>query len=291
LKLDRIMSDTVNATSHSMSGSDIWRGARTYCRVVVGLIFRDAAARFGSSPLSYVWTIVEPAVLIAILLVARVYFKNISPAFGESSVLFLLTGLVSFRATRNVINVGARGISANSKLFEFGAVKPPDTVLARTILEFTIWVVILTIFFTAVREIMQQEIITDFQGFVLAMLMILYFCIAMAMFNATVGALVPAWRSVWKMMSVPLMVSSGVLYVPAQMPPEMVSFIIWNPFLHCVEGLRSHSYLDYISLYSPYYLLSFSTVVLIFSLALERLFRKEIIRAEGDDEEEDLLLL
>lgn len=271
------------------SENTVLTGARNNLRVIVGMVFREAANRFGASPLSYAWTIIEPAILVGILLLARIYFKNVSPAFGESSVMFLLTGVVAFRAVRAVINTGGRAIQANRNLFEFGMVKPLDAVLARTIVEFVIWIVILTMFFAAVGRILRIEVITDFQGFVLSMLLILYFSLSMAMFNATVGALVPIWRSIWKMMSMPLMVTSGVLYVPSQMPPDIVRFIIWNPFLHCVEGLRSHSYLDYLTVYSPHYLLGFSTVVLLFSLTMERLFRKEIIRARGDDDDEEYI--
>lgn len=267
----------------------VWTGARNNLRVVVGLIFREAANRFGSSPAAYVWTIAEPALLIAILLAARLYLRNYSSAFGESSIVFLLTGLVAFRAVRAIINTGGRAIQANKALFAFGHVKPPDTVVARTTVEFIIWIVILTVFFAAVARILNTEVITDFQGFVLSMLLILYFCLAMAMFNATVGALVPLWRSLWKMMSLPLMMTSGVLFVPAQSPPNFLKIIVWNPFLHCVEGLRSHSYLDYITVYDPYYLLCFATVVMLFSLGLERLFRKEIIGAKGDEDEDEFL--
>jgi capsular polysaccharide transport system permease protein len=109
----------------------------------------------------------------------------------------------------------------------------------------------------------------------------------MALFNATVGALVPLWRSLWKMMSMPLLLTSGVIYVPAQMPPEFLSIIIWNPFLHCVEALRSSSYLDYTSVYSPHYLLGFTIAILVISLSIERLFRNEIIRSKDDEDDED----
>jgi ABC-type polysaccharide/polyol phosphate export permease len=71
------------------------------------------------------------------------------------------------------------------------------------------------------------------------------------------------------------------------MPPNVLNIIIWNPFLHCVEALRSNSYLDYTSVYSPHYLLSFTVIVLILALSIERLFRNEIIRSKGDEDEED----
>jgi capsular polysaccharide transport system permease protein len=266
------------------------RGAVMNGRVLVALIFREAALRFGAGPFSYAWTLVEPSMMIALMLFIRIYIRDMNPAFGESSTLFLLTGLMSFRMARNVINKAGRAIVANSSLFDFGLVKPIDTVIARTTVEYIIWIIILTVFFTASRRILGQVIITNFQGFVLTLLLIYYFCLSVTMFNATVGALVPIWRNVWKIMSVPLLLMSGVLYVPATMPPEILNVIIWNPFLHCVEGIRSTSYLDFITVYDPVYLFTFSTIVLLISLMIESLFRREIIKSRFYDDDEDELV-
>lgn len=274
--------------SATFSESDlVWRGAVMNGRVLIALIFREAAMRFGASPFAYVWTLVEPTLLVGIMLIMRVYVKHYSPAFGDSSTLFLLTGLIAFRMTRNTINKAGKAISNNSALFGFGAVKPPDVVIARTVVEFTIWMIVLTIFFSAVSRIMEIQVITKFQDFVLALCSIFGFCIAMSMFNATVGALVEVWRTIWKIATLPLLFASGVLYMPSSMPPEVQAIIVWNPFLHCIEALRSTSYLDYLSLYDPVYLHSFTIVVLLLSLAIERLFRKEIIRAKADDDDEE----
>lgn len=278
------------ANAASISNSDlIWRGAVMNGRVIVALIFREAAVRFGSSPYAYVWTLVEPTLLVGVMLIMRVYIKNYSPAFGESGTVFLLTGLLAFRITRNTINKSGKAISNNTQLFGLGAIKPPDVVIARTIVEFTIWMIVLAIFFTAVARILQLQVISNFPEFCLALLSILYFCLAMSMFNATVGVLVPVWQTIWKILTLPLLVTSGVIYMPASMPPEVQAIIVWNPFMHCVEALRSTSYLDYTSLYDPVYLQSFSTVVLLLSLALERLFRKKIIRTKQDDDDEEEL--
>ncbi len=262
-------------------------GARANGRAVVALIYREASQRFGSGPLSYVWTLVEPSILIGMMLIVRVYLKNYSAAFGDSSVLFLLTGYLTFRMTRGTINSSNRTIVSNQSLFKLGGIKPVDVVVARTVVEFSIWLAILVFFFSAVGRILGHQVIANFQDFILALIYIFYFVLAMSLFNATVGALFPMWRSIWRIMTVPLLFLSGVLYVPASMPPDIIAIISWNPFLHCIEGLRSASYLDYISLYQPVYLNSVSTIVLIFSLGLERLFRKQIIDAKGDDTEDE----
>jgi capsular polysaccharide transport system permease protein len=271
------------------AGDSTMRGAVMNGRVLVALIFREAALRFGASPYAYVWTLVEPTLLVGIMLLLRIYVKHYSPAFGDSSTLFLLTGLIAFRMTRNTINKSGKAISNNAQLFGFGAVKPPDVVIARVVVEFTIWMIVLTIFFTAVARILQIQVITNFPDFVLSLCSIFYFCLAMSMFNATVGALVEMWRTIWKIATLPLLFASGVLYMPSSMPPEVQSIIVWNPFLHCIEAMRASSYLDYMSLYDPVYLFTVTSIVLLFSLAIERLFRKEIIRAKADDDDEDLI--
>jgi capsular polysaccharide transport system permease protein len=122
------------------------------------------------------------------------------------------------------------------------------------------------------------------------MLSIFFFCLSMSFFNATIGALFKLWRIIWKFMTIPLLFLSGVIYVPITMPPEVQAIISWNPVLHCIEGLRVNSYLDYISLYDPVYLNTVSTVLLLLSLVIERLFRKEIIgtKQENEDDDEEL---
>jgi capsular polysaccharide transport system permease protein len=280
----------MSQTTTMSEGETAWRGAVMNGRVIVALIFREAALRFGAGPIAYVWTMVEPTLLVGLMLLMRIYIKNYAPAFGESSTLFLLTGLISFRITRNTINKAGKAIGSNQSLFGFGAVKPPDVVIARTVVEFTIWLLVLTFFFILCGRLLQIEMISNFQDFVLALAAMFYFCLAMSMFNATFGALVPLWRTIWKIMTLPLLFASGVLYVPSSMPPEVLNIIWWNPFLHCIEALRSSSYLDYLSLYSPTYLMSFTTAVLLLSLAVERLFRKEIIRSKNDDDDDEDVL-
>jgi capsular polysaccharide transport system permease protein len=204
--------------------------------------------------------------------------------------LFLLTGFMTYRITRNTINKGSKAISAYKALFDFGLVRPPDAVVARTSVEYIIWIVIMTVFFTATRRILGQEIITNFQGFVMALVLMYYFCLSFSMFNATIGELWPVWRTIWKIMTTPLLFLSGVIYVPAQMPPDILNIIWWNPFLHCVEGIRSTSYLDYLSVYDPTYLFSLSTIVMLIALTVERLFRQDIIKASNEPDEDDFEL-
>jgi len=279
--------------SASRSGSapirvNILHGAANNGRIIVALIFREAALRFGTTPFSYVWTLVEPSAFIGIYLFFRLVVKDANPMFGDSSILFLLTGIIACRAIRATIAKGMKGIVTNLPLFEFGAIRPMDAVIARTTLEFTIWLLILTTFLVVVRIITGEAVVVNFQRLVIAMLMIYFYCIAMSMFNATVGALWALWRSLWRLLALPLYLASGIFFVPVQLPPDILKFVWWNPFLHCVEAIRENSYLDYTSVYSPAYLGSFSVTFMLIALVVEHVYRKEILRSRYDDDEDEL---
>lgn len=263
------------------------RAVSVALRALMALIFRDAAVKFGGGPIAFVWTLIEPSIFIAIMLVMRVYVKNYAPGFGDSSLLFLLTGFLTFRMVRGTVNTSGKVIPPNRSLFDSGVIKPPDVVFSKVTVEYTIWLLILIIFFTAVREIIHEEVITHFQSFVIVLLTIYYFCLSLSMFNAVAFALFPFWRTIWKVMTVPLLFLSGVLYVPSTMPPEVQNIIYWNPFLHCIEAMRSASYLDYLTLYDPVYLTSFSTIMLIVSLYVERLYRRQVITTDYDKSDSD----
>ncbi len=282
------MSRTANMAGRG--AGPLLHGALMNGRVVVALIFREAGIRFGGGPISYLWTLVEPALLVSFVLFMRSYVRQYSAAFGDSSLLFLMTGFLTFRMVRQTANSAGRAIAANQLLFDMGVIKPPDVVIARTVVEFTIWLIIFVAFFFAIQYIINEQVITNFQGFVLALLSIFYFCLAMSMLNATMFALLPVWRSIWKLMTLPLLFISGVIYVPSSMPPEVQMIIIWNPVLHCIEGIRAASYLDYISLYDPIYLNSLSTTILLVALFIERIYRRDIIRADVEkfDDDEDV---
>lgn len=269
--------------------SPLSHGIAMNLRVLVALTLREAGIKAGGGVISYVWMLAEPAFLIGLVLFMRTYVRNVAPAIGDNSVIFLLTGLMIFRMVRGIVNIASRAVRSNSELFEMGVIKPPDVVFARTTVEFVSWLIVVIGFFLGMREIMAHEVIADLAGFVFTLLNIYFFCLSLAMLNAVLFALVRIWQKIWKFLTVPLLFISGVLYVPMSMPPEVQAIIEWNPVLHCIEGIRANTYLDYTAMYSPAYLFTLSTILLLLALTVERIYRREIMRSDlGLDLEEEL---
>lgn len=65
-------------------------------RVIKAMILREAITRYGSSRLGYALAFIEPTLLFTVFILLRTIIKNKIP-FGESAVLFLISGFITVR--------------------------------------------------------------------------------------------------------------------------------------------------------------------------------------------------
>jgi len=251
---------------------------RENARVISALVVRSAVTRFGESRLGFVWILIEPAAYIGIFLVIHTTLKARIP-FGDNALLFILAGVFGFRMTRGIARKTEKAISNNQPMLTYPLVRPLDTLIATFLLEATIWLIICAIFMIGLAFSLDRDIIVYPAEFAESMFAILYFAFAFATFNATIGSLLPRYDTFLSMASMPLMLMSGVFFMPAEMPPGFQAILWWNPFVHCVEWFRTSTYLDYNALLSKPYILGLSTTLLTIALILERTFRRKIISA------------
>ena len=263
-------------TSYMPKEKTTWYGLQQNAIVVSAIIVRIAMTRFGDSKFGFLWVVGEPAAFIAIFVLAHTYIPNHIP-FGDSAALFVLTGVFGFRMTRGISKKAECGIINNIPLLTYPQVKPIDGIVGAFVFESIVWLVICGIFLTGLAVTMDRPLIVYPDQFVECLMAILYFAFSFAMFNATVGALIPRYTTALGMINLPLMMFSGIFYMPVMMPPEMQSLLYWNPFVHCVEWFRVSTYLDYIPLLDKSYLFSVSTGLLTVSLIAERFYRRQIL--------------
>lgn len=245
-------------------------------RIVSTLVVRSAVARFGESKLGFVWVLLEPIIYVGVFLVLRAAMSA-AATFGDSAALFLLAGIFGFRMSRGIARRAENAITANQPLLTYPLVRPLDTVIAACLLETTIWLVVCALFISGLSAALERTVIVYPGELTACLLAIFYFAFATAVFNATVGALVPRYLMIIGMLNMPLMFASGVFFMPSSFPPDIQWYLSWNPYLHCVEWFRTATYLDYIPVLDKTYLLAVATVLLTVGLVLERLFRHKII--------------
>jgi capsular polysaccharide transport system permease protein len=249
---------------------------RENARVISALVVRSAVTRFGESRLGFVWILAEPAAYVGIFLLIHTQLRAHVP-FGDNALLFILAGVFGFRMTRGISRKTERAIVSNQPMLTYPLVRPLDTLIATFLLETTVWLIICALFMGGLAISLDRSVIVYPGDFVEGMAAILYFAFSFAAFNATMSALVPRYATFLSMLSMPLMLMSGVFFIPAEMPPSFQAVLWWNPFLHCVEWFRTSTYLDYHALLSKPYLLGLSTAFLTAALLMERLFRSRII--------------
>ena len=164
-------------------------------------------------------------------------------------------------------------------MLTYPLVRPLDTLVATFLTESTIWLIICGLFMGGLALALDRNVIVYPAEFAECLLAILYFAFSFAAFNAMLSALFPRYDTFINMLSMPLMLMSGVFFMPAELPPNFQAVMWWNPFLHCVEWFRTSTYLDYNALLSKEYLIGLSTGLLTMALLIERVYRRKIINS------------
>jgi len=265
----------------SMSGvaaAEFFRQSGTMGRVITGLILRETKTRFGKHRLGYVWALIEPAVFILIFAGARTFLRDRVP-FGENILLFVIPAMLVLRIFTGISGRMVASISANKALLAYPPVKPPDVIIARFLLEMLTMSVLIVLFFAMMAWIVNTEVILYFDRFLIATGALFLLCAGMGTFNAVFSIIWPAWEKIWGFTGLPLLILSGVFFVPSSMPPKYQHWLSFNPLLNCVEWMRTATYLTYDPLLDKAYPIMFGLVALVIGLSLERIYRYKLLSA------------
>lgn len=205
--------------------------------VLFALTVREATNRVGGQWVGAIWTLFEPMVHMAFMLVMYgVLFTRQSPA-GEYLV-FLVTGLVPFFLFQNLSNRMIDGIDANRGLFIYRQVKPIDVLVSRGLVELLMTVAVYLVTLGALGFFEFHVIPAD-------PLAMLEATALMAILGFSWGLLItvlthekPKLRSMVRMSMLPLYLISGVIFPIQSLPKEYLQWLLWNPILHLLEHSR-----------------------------------------------------
>lgn len=217
---------------------------RAAARSVAALVLREIAQAGGRTAGGYLWMLAAPVAGIALLSAAFAMVLH-DPPLGTSFALFYASGLLPFRIYTEMQAATAAAPRLARGLLAYPAMAPIDTILARAILCAITQVV------TAAAILWGLVVLTGAPGvprpgpLVAAVALAAFLGLGAGILNAVAFDRFPAWQVVFSVLSRPLILVSGVIWLPGDLPAAARQLVLWNPLVHIVGLARSGLYPTY----------------------------------------------
>jgi capsular polysaccharide transport system permease protein len=252
-----------------------WLGEalRTQARVIGALVLRETRTRFGRSQMGYLWALAEP---LGYILFLSLVFSAVSrqAPFGPSMAMFFASGILPFQLFHGVSRMVSNAFEANEALLHFPVVKPVDTLLARAALESATSLTVMLLVLPGIVGILGLSGPNDLAPMAAAFAGLVLAGFGIGTINAVAGQLYPSWRNVYDVVSRPLMIISGVFFLPDSLPPAARDLIAYLPTTQGIELFRHGFYEGYRSnILDPAYFFALGLGLTLIGLSAERAVR------------------
>ena len=243
----------------------------------MALILREMSTRYGSTPGGYVWAVLEP---VGASIVMSVVFAILlrAPPLGNSFILFYASGYLPFIISATIMGSVQSAISFSKPLLMYPAVSWLDAIIARFILNLLTGVVIFIMVFVGILQFTQATATLEFGPIILSVLLAAFLGLGLGTLNCFLIGLFPAWGSIWGILTRPLFLVAGVIFLYENMPPFVQEILLYTPCIHFTGMARTGIYPtyapDYISI--PVVML-WSLISLFFGLLLLRRYYQDIL--------------
>lgn len=246
-------------------------------RVIMALILREMSTRYGRTPGGYIWGILEP---LAAILLLSVGFSLVlrTPGLGTSFLLFYATGYLPFNLYQTLAQAISAAIRFSRPLLKYPVVSWLDAVLARFLLNSLTGILVSAILISGILAVIDSRTVLDLPPIVEAMALAMVLGLAVGVINCALTGLFPVWEVIWAILTRPLFIASGILYVYDNLPP-LAEYILWfNPLIHIVGLMRTGFYPTYTASYvDPVYVVGVSLALLTMGLLLLGRYHREVL--------------
>ncbi|MEL7165882.1 MAG: ABC transporter permease [Pseudomonadota bacterium] len=250
-----------------------WRGGR----VVGALLLREMSTTYGRTPGGYIWAILQPVAMIALLTVVFSFILR-APSLGTSFVLFYATGFLPLRTFQEVSNSVGAAVQFNLAMMAYPRVTFVDVLTARALLSVMTQIMVTAIVLTAVLIIEDARSILDFRPILITYAAVIFLAVGIGTLNSYLTFSFHLWRSLWSILTRPLFLISGVFFIYEDLPRTAQDILWFNPVLHLTGLMRTGVYSTYTPEYiSVTYVAVCAGLPLVFGLLLLFSFCKDAI--------------
>jgi len=242
------------------------------------LFLREALTRLSAGRSAWLWLLLEPVAHVAFLMIIfSTIRQRVLP--GVEFALFLAIGVIGFHLFKNSAQRSIGAISANMALFAYRQGKPIDSVLVRIFLEGVIQLFVGVSLLSIMALFGFDVLPNDPLRAITAWMLLWLFGAGLGLMLSVGATLVPEIGKIANLTFTPLYFISGVFFAPFMMPAVIQEYLILNPIIHGLEGLRSAFFRGYpnIAGISLSYLAVFSLLTVFFGLLLHMRFSNKLV--------------
>jgi capsular polysaccharide transport system permease protein len=249
-----------------MSKSTLIRGDMppfTALRSILALILREMVSTYGDSPGGYVWAFLQPIGMIIMLSIGFSLLIR-SPSLGTSFILFYATGFLTYDMFNQLMRVVLAALKYSRAMLAYPRVIWLDAILARFILNAVTFLAVFCIVIAAVLVFDDTRTVIIIQPILIGLVICMLTGLGVGMLNCLLIGLFPVWNIIWKILTRPMFIASGVIFIYEDMPRAVQDILWWNPILHATGLVRSGFYPNY---YASYVSLTYCFAVCLILIA------------------------
>lgn len=246
-------------------------------RSIGALVLREMSTRYGRSPGGYVWALLQPLGIIVLLAFAFSLLQR-SPSLGTSFLLFKATGMLVLQMFLNLGNSVGQSLSYSKALLFYPRVSWIDAVIARFLLNALVSLCVVVIILTGIMVFESIRTVLDWHKIALSVALTLAFGFGIGCFNCYLFMRYPVWQNIWGIVTAPLFLASGVIFLYEDLPTLAQEILWYNPLIHLTGIMRDGFYPVYTPTYiSLAYVGAWILIPMVIGLLLLRQFNRDLI--------------
>ncbi len=247
-------------------------------RSIAALVLREMGARYGRRPGGYVWALLQPLGIIVVLAFAFSLLAR-SPSLGTSFLLFKGTGLLIVQLVTALSHTVGHAMGYSRALLFYPCVAWIDAVIARFLLNSLVLWVVTALILSGIILYDQITPMLDWGRIALAMSMATLLGLGLGCLNCFLFQRFPIWQNLWGMITAPLFLVSGVIFLYEEMPLLAQQVLWFNPVLHLTGLMRDGFYPGYAPGYvSLAYVGVCALVPMVLGLLLLRQYHRDLLQ-------------
>lgn len=246
-------------------------------RCIGALILREMGTRYGRQPGGYAWALVQPLGMVIMLGVGFSLLAR-SPVLGTSFMLFMGTGFLILQLFLTTSTSVGQSMAYSKTLLMFPRVTWLDALVARYLLNTLVTIVVMLIILAGIILFEDIRTVLDWPRIMLAVTLTAFLGLGVGCLNCFLFMRLPVWQNVWAIMTAPLMLISGVIFLYDDMPAMAQNILWFNPMIHVTGIMRDGFYPIYKPTYiSVIYVLTCSFIPMVLGLLLMRQFHRDLL--------------